>query len=204
MTESMRPARRRGTALEQAILRAAVDELLESGYPGMTMDAVAKRAGTNKNALYRRWPHRAALGVAAYRQLTAAALDLPDTGSLRQDALELLRRANSHLASPLGEILRSLLAQVADEPELLAQLREQSDGGAGPWLTILDRAIARGEAAAAARHPRVATTPIDLLRNEFVTRGVPAVPDEVLVDIIDSVYLPLVRGRSEPANRSPR
>ncbi|MEC3918271.1 TetR/AcrR family transcriptional regulator [Nocardia sp. CDC160] len=194
-----RPTRRRGTALEQAILRAAVDELLESGYPGMTMDSVAKRAGTNKNAIYRRWPNRAALGVAAYRQLTSAALDLPDTGNLREDALELLRRANSHLASPLGEILRSLLSQLANEPELLAQLREQGgDAGARPWLAILERGVARGEAPAAACVPRVATTPIDLLRNEFVTRGVPAVPDEVLVDIVDTVYLPLLRGYSVP------
>ncbi|WP_433678987.1 TetR/AcrR family transcriptional regulator [Nocardia sp. CA-119907] len=195
MTDSKRPPRRRGVELEQAILRAAVDELLESGYPGMTMDTVAKRAGTNKNAIYRRWPNRVALGIAAYKQLTATALDLPDTGDLRTDALELLRRANSHLASPLGEILRSLLAELAHEPGRLAQLREQAgDAGAGPWLTILDRAIARGQAPATARHPRVAAVPIDLLRNEFVTRGVPTVPDEVLVDIVDRVYLPLMRG----------
>ncbi|MFJ4655682.1 TetR/AcrR family transcriptional regulator [Nocardia sp. NPDC088792] len=195
MTEPAKSARRRGPALEQAILRAAADELLESGYPGMTMDSVAKRAGTNKNAIYRRWPHRPALGVAAYKLLTTTALDLPDTGDLRTDALELLRRANSHLASPLGEILRSLLSQLTQEPELLAQLREQSGtDGARPWLTILDRAIARGQAPAAARHPRTATVPIDLLRNEFVTRGVPTVPDEILTEIIDTIYLPLLRG----------
>ncbi|MBB5915029.1 AcrR family transcriptional regulator [Nocardia transvalensis] len=195
MSEPTRQTRRRGAALEQAILRAAVDELLESGYAGMTMDSVAKRAGTNKNALYRRWPHRAALGVAAYRQLASAELRLPDTGSLRADALDLLRRANSHLASPLGEILRGLLAHTADEPELLSQLRDQSgEAGARPWLTILDRAVARGEVPPTARHPRVASVPIDLLRNEFVTRGVASVPDEVLVEIVDAVYLPMLRG----------
>ncbi|WP_225729056.1 MULTISPECIES: TetR/AcrR family transcriptional regulator [unclassified Nocardia] len=192
MADDTRSTRRRGAELEQAILRAAADELLESGYPGMTMDAVARRAGTNKNAIYRRWPHRAALGVAAYKQLSTAALIVPDTGDLRTDALELLRGANSHLASPLGEILRNLLAELAPEPGLLAQLRERS--GEAPWLMILDRAIARGQAPAAARHPRVAAVPIDLLRNEFVTRGVPSVPDEVLVEIVDTVYLPLIRG----------
>src|SRR4051794_29974940 len=60
--------RRRGTELEQAILRAAADELTEAGYAGLTMDRVAQRAHTNKNAIYRRWPNRAALGVAAYRR----------------------------------------------------------------------------------------------------------------------------------------
>lgn len=93
--------RRRGAALEEAILRAAVDELTESGYAGLTMDKVAARAGTNKNAIYRRWPNRLALGIAAYRQL-ATTVPLPDTGSLRGDVLEWLRQANRHWSSPSG------------------------------------------------------------------------------------------------------
>jgi AcrR family transcriptional regulator len=160
------------------------------------MDKVAKRAGTNKNAIYRRWPNRAALGIAAYQHLAVAETPLPDTGDLREDALELLRRANRTWSSPIGEILRGLLAGVGDDPELLAQLRERSaDGGSAMWLTILGRAVARGEAAPEALHPRVATVPVVLLRNEYVTQGFPNVPDSVLVDIVDEVYLPLVRGR---------
>jgi AcrR family transcriptional regulator len=189
-------ARRRGAALEQAILRAAVDELIEAGYPGLTMDRVAKRAGTNKNTIYRRWPNRAALGVAAYRQLVEGELRLPDTGELRGDVLELLRRINCDLSSPRGEILRGLLASVSDEPELLAELHEQvSDGGSGRWLMVLGRAVARGEAAPEALHPRVATAALVLLRNEYITRGIRSVPDSVIIEIVDEVYLPLVRGR---------
>src|SRR5690606_9634111 len=98
--------RRRGAELEQAILRAAAAELQEVGYARLTMDRVAKRAGTNKNAIYRRWPSRAELGVAAYRQLVRDTMELPDTGSLREDALTILRVANRHWSSPLGEVLR--------------------------------------------------------------------------------------------------
>ncbi|HET6737281.1 MAG TPA: helix-turn-helix domain-containing protein, partial [Kribbella sp.] len=61
--------RRRGAALEEAILRAAVEELQEVGYRELTMDGVAARAGTSKNVIYRRWPSRAALCVAAYREM---------------------------------------------------------------------------------------------------------------------------------------
>ncbi|WP_027946654.1 TetR/AcrR family transcriptional regulator [Amycolatopsis taiwanensis] len=187
--------RRRGAALEEAILRATVDELTESGYAGLTMDKVATRAGTNKNAIYRRWPNRLALGIAAYRQL-ATTVDLPDTGSLRGDALELLRRANRHWSSPLGTILRELMAAAGGATEFLAQLPEQADAAAAPWLTILGRAVARGEASPEALHPRVATVAIVLLRNEFVVRGVPTAPDDVLVEILDEVYLPLVKLRA--------
>ncbi|WP_371786124.1 TetR/AcrR family transcriptional regulator [Streptosporangium subroseum] len=187
--------RRRGAALEEAILRAAVDELTESGYAGLTMDKVAARAGTNKNAIYRRWPNRLALGIAAYRQL-ATTVPLPDTGSLRGDVLEWLRQANRHWSSPLGAVLGELIAAAGGASELLAQLQERSgDAAAAPWLTILGRAVARGEASPEALHPRVATVAMVLLRNEFVVRGVPTAPDDVLVEIVDEVYLPLVRRR---------
>ncbi|WP_380283043.1 TetR/AcrR family transcriptional regulator [Kitasatospora purpeofusca] len=191
--------RRRGAALEDAILSAAADELTESGFSGLTMDKVAARAGTNKNALYRRWPNRLALAVAAYRRI-ATTVQPPDTGSLRSDVLAWLRQANRYWSSPQGAILRELLAAAGGATELLAQLQEQSgDAGAAPWLTILGRAIARGEASPEALHPRVATVAMTLLRNEFVVRGVPTAPDEVLVEIVDEVYLPLVRGRGAPS-----
>ncbi|MEU7004065.1 TetR/AcrR family transcriptional regulator [Nonomuraea sp. NPDC046570] len=187
--------RRRGAVLEEAILSAAVDELTESGYAGLTMDKVAARAGTNKNAIYRRWPNRLTLSIAAYRQLVTT-VQPPDTGNLRGDVLEVLRQANRHWSSPLGAILRELLSAAGGTSELLARLQEQSsDAAAAPWLTILGRAVARGEASPEALHPRVATVAIVLLRNEFVLRGVPTAPDDVLVEIVDEVYLPLVRRR---------
>ncbi|HEX6465100.1 MAG TPA: TetR/AcrR family transcriptional regulator [Vicinamibacterales bacterium] len=195
-------SRRRGAALEHAVLQAAIDELLAVGYARLTMDRVAERAGTNKNAIYRRWPSRAALAVAAYRQMAAGDLPLPDTGSLRNDALELLRRANRAWSSPVGSVLRHLLAGVADDPQLLALIQERSnDAGSALWLTILGRAVARGEARPEALHPRVATVAIVLLRNEYVTRGIPTAPDDVLVEIVDEVYVPLLRGRSTPVDR---
>jgi AcrR family transcriptional regulator len=189
--------RRRGEELERAILHAAAEELRESGYAGMTMDRVAARAGTNKNAIYRRWPHRAALGIAAYRHLSDAAMPNPDTGTLRGDALEMLRQANETWSSPHGAVLRGLLAAAADDPALLALMRERTGGNTRDraWLAMLERAAARGEAPAAAVHPRVATTPMMLLRAEYAMRGIPSVPDEVLVEIVDEVFLPLVRGR---------
>ena len=191
--------RRRGVALEQVILGAAADELLTAGYAGLTMDRVAERAGTNKNAIYRRWPSRAALAVAAYRQcrqIAAGDPAVPDTGSLREDALELLRRANRASTTPAGAVQRSLLAGVADDPELLALIQERSsDAGSATWLTVLGRAVARGDAQPEALHPRVATVAVVLLRNEYVTRGIAAAPDHVLIEIVDDVYLPLVRGR---------
>jgi AcrR family transcriptional regulator len=201
------PPRRRGAELEEAILRAAIDELTDAGYAGLTMDRVATRAGTNKNAIYRRWPNRAALALAAYRELIGADREPPDTGTLRGDVMELLRGANRHLSTPIiGRTVRALLGAAADDPELAARLRDSViDAGSGLWLTVLGRAVARGEVPPEAIHPRVATVAIALLRNEYVTRGTTSVPDDVLVEIVDEVYLPLLRGRhSTVVDRTPR
>ena len=196
MTEGRdRRTRRRGAALEAAILDAAARELAESGYRGLTMDRVAARAGTSKNAIYRRWPSRAALSVAAYRSLLPARPeDVPDSGDLRADALALLRRVNARMSSTEGAVLRQLLAGITDDPDLLHTVREQLvDASVSPWLTVLDRAAARGEVGSSALTPRVATVAVNLLRSEYATHGVTQIPDITLEEIVDQVFLPLVR-----------
>nr|WP_246461864.1 TetR/AcrR family transcriptional regulator [Nocardia transvalensis] len=182
-------------------MRAALDELLDVGYSGLTMDGVAARAGTNKSAIYRRWPHRAALAVAAYRQV-AVAEEIPDTGDLRTDALEMLRAAAGYIASPQGEILHILASEIHAEPDLLREVRDQLLGtSVTRWLTVLGRAVARGQARPEALSPRIATLAVDLLRNEYLVRGVTTIPDSTLTEIIDTVYLPLVA--TEPFTRRP-
>ena len=184
--------------LETAILQAAADELAESGYAGLTMDRVARRAGTNKNAIYRRWPNRAALCVAAYRRmLPTSPEETPDTGSLRSDALAVLNRGNARMSSPEGAILRGLLADLQSDPELIREVRGQLPGaGLGPWMTVLARAVARGEAGPGAMLPRVATVAVDLLRNEYAVHGITEVPPAILEEIVDQVFLPLVKAHS--------
>ncbi|MFG1627031.1 TetR/AcrR family transcriptional regulator [Kribbella sp. NPDC049227] len=192
---SARPTRRRGAALDEAILQATIEELHAVGFRGLTMDAVAARAGTAKNVIYRRWPSRGALCVAAYlRMLPTDPEDAPDTGSVRSDALALLQRANDRMSTPLGQILRELIAGIQGEPERIRDLREQaSRAGVAVWLKVLARAVSRGEVDPSALTPRVATVAVDLLRNEYSLNGATSVPDAVLVEIVDQVYLPLLR-----------
>jgi hypothetical protein len=157
-----------------------------------------RRPGRRTRPSVRRWPNRPALAVAAYRQMAVADGQLPDTGRLRGDALELLRLANRTWSSPTAP---SCAACWPVSPTTLSSsvVQEQaSDAGSGIWLTILGRAVARGEIRPEALHPRVATVAVVLMRNEYVTRGSPTVPDSVLVDIIDEVYLPLLGGRGLP------
>ncbi|MFB9831792.1 TetR/AcrR family transcriptional regulator [Actinoallomurus acaciae] len=190
-----RRTRRRGEEVERAVLRAAVEELTERGYEGFTMDRVAARAGTSKTAIYRRWSSRTSLALAAYREMVAQPDGPPDTGDLRSDVIGLLRSVADRLASPSGaEVLRGLMMDARRDPELMTRLREDFNRSEpGTMLILLARAVARGEARPESLVPRVATVPAALLRDEFTMRGPASVSDETIAEIVDLVFLPLVR-----------
>lgn len=87
--------RRRGAALEEALLEAAWQELVAVGYARFTIEGVAARAGTSRPVIYRRWPDRSELAVAAVRHFgRTEPVPTPDTGSVRDDLITLLRDAS--------------------------------------------------------------------------------------------------------------
>ncbi|CDR05610.1 TetR/AcrR family transcriptional regulator [Streptomyces iranensis] len=192
-TDHRRGPRRRGAELEDAILRAAREGLIERGYAALTMDWIASRARTSKAALYRRWSNRAELVVYAQGQLVRSLLSTPDTGSFASDMHTLLRSLADLMDSEYGELLRGVLAEVTKNPELAAETRRQLLA-TGPYLVdeIYQRGIERGEVRPELRGTRAMTVAHDLLRNEFVIRGTP-ITDAVIKDILDTIYLPLVR-----------
>ncbi|MGP3985827.1 TetR/AcrR family transcriptional regulator [Streptomyces sp. 3N207] len=192
-TDHRRGPRRRGAELEEAILRAAREGLIERGYAALTMDWIASRARTSKAALYRRWSNRAELVVYAQGQLVRSLVSTPDTGSFASDTHALLRSLADLMDSEYGELLRGVLAEVTKNPELAAETRRQLLE-TGPYLVdeIYRRGIERGEVRPELRGTRVMTVAQDLLRNEFVIRGTP-ITDTVIKEILDTIYLPLVR-----------
>ncbi|MBT1166883.1 helix-turn-helix domain-containing protein [Bifidobacterium simiarum] len=91
--------RRRGKVLEEAILDAAWEQLSACSAEEFTFDNVAARAHTSKPVLYRRWPNRTELFVAAVRRHRGrAAIERPDTGTLRGDVISILLQLNSKQA----------------------------------------------------------------------------------------------------------
>jgi AcrR family transcriptional regulator len=187
------PLRRRGSALEAAILEAAWEELGAVGYAALTMEGVAARARTSRAVLYRRWPSRPELVVAALRHHTD--FDSPaefDTGTLRGDVLALLR----YMSTRVGEIagtLSFLIGASFEEAGLTpAALREQAIAGdQGTMQAILDRAAARGELDPDGLTSRMVSLPTDLVRHDLIMTLAP-VPDDTLVEIVDKIFLPLV------------
>lgn len=187
--------RRRGAALDDAILRAALDELRAVGYQNVTMEAVAARARTSKPVLYRRWPNRAELVVAALRHdRPLLSGPVPDTGSLRGDVLALLRRVSQGLGDIGRETLFGLAAEYFQGGGDFFE--DGLTAGRAAMHAIVQRAQVRGELPPGPVSERVLSVPVDLARHEmmFVARGPMSAAS--LEAIVDEVFLPLLRPRS--------
>ncbi len=84
-----RPGRPRSERAEQAILEAALDAFAECGVEGVRCEDVAARAGVGKATLYRRWPGKEDLLIAALAALKSP-LPAPRRESVRDDLIAML------------------------------------------------------------------------------------------------------------------
>lgn len=186
------PSRRRGAALEAAILDAAWADLTAHGYAGMTLEAVATRAGTSRPVLHRRWPNRARLATAALaRHFALNPIDIPDLGSVSAELRLLLRRLSDRARPDVVRLLLAMTGDLADASSNLADVREAITNGR-LIRTILDRGIARGEVDPDRLTPRITALPADLARHEALMTLAP-LSDAVITEIVDEIFLPLVR-----------
>jgi AcrR family transcriptional regulator len=187
--------RRRGEALYTAIFEATLAELAEAGYWGLAMERIAARAHASKASLYKRWPNRAELVIAAMRHQGGQPEPAPDTGSVREDVLTLLRRGAERLDSLFGEVARGLMAENLTDPDRMANLRANMFTSRNRLMTeIMERAAARGEIPRAAIKPHVIEFAPALVDYHFLVHGAP-IPDQVLLRIVDDLLLPLLTGR---------
>jgi AcrR family transcriptional regulator len=186
--------RRRGAELERAILDAAWEQLTAEGYEHFTIDTVAARARTSKPVLYRRWKTREDLlrETVRHRGSASAPPTIPDTGSVRGDLLALLALANTP-RNPIGALVSSMLGgfynQTGPTP---AELREAFlSNRASAVEQVISRGVERGEIDPARLTPRIIDLPFALFRHEAMMT-LTLVPDHVLRQIVDDIFLPLV------------
>jgi AcrR family transcriptional regulator len=184
--------RRRGSVLEDAILDAAWAELSEQGYAAMTLEAVAKRAGTSRPVLHRRWPSRVKLATAALgRYLATNPIQAPDLGSIRAEMKVLLRGMSSRARPDLLRLLFDMSGDLAAAKTRPADLRAEITNDR-TIRAVLQRAIERGEVDPDRLTPRIVALPTDLARHEMLMTLKP-LPDEVIREIVEDIFLPLVR-----------
>lgn len=197
----MTPQRRRGEALREAVVAAALAEIAEVGLRGASMDRIARRAGTGKSALYRRWPNVRELALDVFITTMQENLPSPEasSGSLRDDLLDSMTTLAAELEGDLGVVLRELISEGAHDPSLVAEfqtrfgLHKQVE-----LVSMLQQAMTRGEIPPGAVDPYVLQLPAALIMHSLVMTGTCPRTEE-LAHIVDAIVMPLlVRGPAVP------
>ncbi len=117
-SRSRQPGRPRDPSYDRVILDATLQILFEKGYKGLTIDGVAAKTGMGRPTIYRRWPSKAALVIAALADLVGLS-PTPDTGTLRGDLLAFQRQQVRLMNSPESRrTTAGLVADLVADPEL--------------------------------------------------------------------------------------
>ncbi len=127
------------------VLSATLTEFAEQGYAGLSFEAVAARAGVNKTTIYRRWPSKVELVGAALVSLRDDDPPPPDTGSLREDLLQVLRHWTAQLVTPRRRAIMQSLLLANTDPDLQAIVQRMRVERPAIPDVVFERALQRGE-----------------------------------------------------------
>lgn len=195
------PTRRRGEELEHALYAATLEQLTTVGYGRLTMDGVAAQAHTGKAALYRRWPNKHALVIAALRHVLPPLPLLRPDASARDNLMSVFTTLRDVFAGRTTFPGVGVIIEVLHEPELRDMFAEQI---VAPRLqlieTILRHAEHTGELKPGTRTPLTARIGPALVFEAFLMNGKPPTRRDLTV-IVDTV-LPGTGGRLDGDHRT--
>ncbi len=182
-----RMGRPRSAEADRAIIDAALELFADHGLDGLTVEGVAARAGVGKATVYRRYPSKIDLVVAAASGLSRETAPTPDTGALRSDLLAWLHGLTHLLRGTIaGRCVPVLVAETSRNVELATAHQAFIAARRVESKAVVRRGIERGELAAAA-DPEIV---VDMLAGPvfyraFVSRD--PLSERVLTELVDAV-----------------
>lgn len=180
------------TARECELLAVTLQLLRERGYDGLTVDDVVAEARASKATVYRSWPTKAELVLAAFIEGIQSDADPPDTGTLRGDLVALGDMICGH-AREHAATMRAVLGELNRIPAMHTALQNFLTGRKALTREILQRAVRRGEITAAA----IDTDLWDVLPGYLVYRAVIAdrpASRKTVRSLVDQLLLPGLQG----------
>ena len=134
---------RRGEHVRRTVLTAAFDELAATGVAAATIAGVAQRSGVHETTIYRRWATKEKLFVEAILNRSAEEIPTPDTGSVREDLLAVVRAVIAYVTSPTGLAVLHVASLTDNENQ---EARQAFWAGRLDALRpVVVRGVARGE-----------------------------------------------------------
>jgi AcrR family transcriptional regulator len=129
---------------EAELLAVTLRLLQQHGYEGLTVEAVAATARASKATIYRRWPSKAEVVLAAFIEGVRQVAVPPNTGTLRGDLLRLgelvCQEAGAHAST-----LRAVLVEVSRNPALNDAMKQFLEQRKAVVNCVLRQAVDRGE-----------------------------------------------------------
>ncbi|WP_165759590.1 TetR/AcrR family transcriptional regulator [Rathayibacter oskolensis] len=192
------PGRPYDRSSDALILATTLDLLAERAYERVTLDDVATRTGKAKTTLYRRWPTKDALVLAAIRSIgRPPEIDLlPDRGSLRSDLLAVIDSPWLGGADRRSSIFAGLMVAARSSGSLADVIRaEVTEPYVEIYRRLLERAIDQG------RVPRETTERVAVLAEVIpamsthrLGAGSEPLRRDFFVSVLDDVVLAALRG----------
>lgn len=202
MSASKTPAprrRRRGAELIEAIQTAALAEATEAGIAGMTMEGIARRAGTAKTSLYRRWSAPSDILLDALHDTFPQEEPSPAADDLRGDLIRALGQLADWMSTPTAPVAYAIITARHQFPALAQALYERVFDAHGGRVTLT---VLRHYAAHGVIDPEVVTSAVADIGEAMVSKiflDAARVPfTEELEAIVDQVILPALGAGMNP------
>lgn len=197
VTRGVRPGGRSARVVE-SVFDTTRDELARVGYSRLSIEIVARKAGVNKTTIYRRWPTKASLVIAA---ISGALLfeATPEQATLRDDLLTLTHRLNAWVQTPEGTAVSRALAAELHQPEVFAMTRATKLAVKEQWTTAVHRAVDRGELPAGTDPDLIFELLTAAMMDAFV-RVTHAVDQRFIEGIVDLVIAGAAHGGAVPVD----
>lgn len=177
------------SARERELLAVTIALLQEHGYDRLTLDGVAAAGRASKATLYRRWPTKAELVLAAFVESTRHVAVAPETGTLRGDLLQLGETICAHTSTHASTI-RAVLVEVSRNEKLNEMMHTQFlDQRRALMEHVLSEAVRRGEI----KRSAITDDLYDLLPGYLVYRTVitgRTPSSSTIRDLVDNMLLP--------------
>ncbi|MEY9933177.1 AcrR family transcriptional regulator [Catenulispora sp. GP43] len=185
------PGRKRDASRDDALCQAALELLAEVGYDRLTIDAVAARAGAGKATCYRRWAGKPELVVDAVGRMKAQP-ELPDTGTLRGDLVELTCHFHdTEDAAFRTDVQAGLVSGLVRDAKLREVFAEHFIAPRkAVFRAVFDQAVERGEIAPLPNYELLSDIVPSMVFHRMIMTGRAPAPDFVQT-VIDQIVLPL-------------
>lgn len=180
------------TEREAELLTVTLRLLQSHGYDRLTVDAVATEAKASKATMYRRWPSKADLVLAAFIEGTRESAVAPNTGSLREDLIAIGTSVAAH-SREHASTMRAVLNEMSHSADLRAAMQDKFVRHRHTMIEeVLTAAAERGEISTAAINPEI----WDVLPGYLVFRSLMSErppTDETVRALVDDVVLPALQ-----------